>query len=333
MSALVLVENEVTYGGRYDHWQDLTGISYQFPNQYRHKIVPGRRFVYYRGIRRADNQPGHAEYFGVGSIASAWRDRSLPESVPRAKWRWYCAVEDYLPFPQPVPAKVDGQYLEPITHALGWRTAVWEISDALVESILSLAGLQDIRPPLLQELAAPSPPLPAPPIDEVTPTALLDGLNALIQPSHPAQQPSSDNTPGSHRRTTWAKHIGDHAEAVVRRWLQAKLTPEAATSITWVAQQGQTPGWDIEFTDGHGTTIAVEVKGTAGAIFHSVEITAQEWEAAQQKRDAYWLVLVTDCLSAHPKLHLIQDPYAYVADSNLALEPVVWRLRGAYGRH
>ena len=34
MIALILVENEVTVGGRYDHWQDVTGKRYQFPNQY-----------------------------------------------------------------------------------------------------------------------------------------------------------------------------------------------------------------------------------------------------------------------------------------------------------
>jgi hypothetical protein len=50
MDALVLVENEVTAGGRYDHWQDVTGERYQFPNQYRGKVTTGRPFIYYRGI-------------------------------------------------------------------------------------------------------------------------------------------------------------------------------------------------------------------------------------------------------------------------------------------
>lgn len=52
MTALVLVENEVTTGGHYDHWQDVTGERYQFPNQYRGKVTPGRPFIYYRGVRR-----------------------------------------------------------------------------------------------------------------------------------------------------------------------------------------------------------------------------------------------------------------------------------------
>src|SRR5262249_42727910 len=129
MRALVLVENEVTYGGQYDHWQDLTGVSYQFPNQYRNKLLPGRRFVYYRGVRRANQQRGQAEYFGMGRVATVWRDPSVPESIPKARWRWYCSVEDYVPFPKPVPAKIDGQYLETIPNALGWRTAVRELAN------------------------------------------------------------------------------------------------------------------------------------------------------------------------------------------------------------
>ena len=51
--ALVLVENEVTIGGKYDFWADDTGARYHFPNQYRNLVRPGRPFVYYRGVRRS----------------------------------------------------------------------------------------------------------------------------------------------------------------------------------------------------------------------------------------------------------------------------------------
>jgi hypothetical protein len=34
MAALVLVQNEVTAGGHYDFWDDVTGVRYNFPNQY-----------------------------------------------------------------------------------------------------------------------------------------------------------------------------------------------------------------------------------------------------------------------------------------------------------
>ena len=61
MTPLVLVENEVTAGGRYDHWQDVTGERYQFPNQYRNKVITDRPFIYYRGVRRADGSRGRAD--------------------------------------------------------------------------------------------------------------------------------------------------------------------------------------------------------------------------------------------------------------------------------
>lgn len=32
---LVLVQNERTAGGHFDHWEDVTGERYHFPNQYR----------------------------------------------------------------------------------------------------------------------------------------------------------------------------------------------------------------------------------------------------------------------------------------------------------
>ena len=124
---LVLVENEVTYEGNYDHWQDQTGVQYQYPNQYRNRIQPGRRFVYYRGVRRAQGRRGAPEYFGSGLVGRVWRDPSVPETAPKRGWKWFCELENYQPFALPVPAKNRGKYFEFIDSALGWRTGVREI--------------------------------------------------------------------------------------------------------------------------------------------------------------------------------------------------------------
>lgn len=87
---LVLVENEKTAGGRYDHWKDVTGERYHFPNQYKGRVVPGRQFVYYRGVRRADGSRGTPEYFGYGRIGDVWRDSDVPEGAPHN--RGYCRM-------------------------------------------------------------------------------------------------------------------------------------------------------------------------------------------------------------------------------------------------
>jgi hypothetical protein len=58
LSPLVLFEAEATAGGDYDDWNDLTGEQYHYPNQYRNRVVEGRRFIYYRGVRRRGGARG-----------------------------------------------------------------------------------------------------------------------------------------------------------------------------------------------------------------------------------------------------------------------------------
>src|SRR5690242_15342170 len=103
--ALVLVENEVTVGGAYDFWADLTGVQYHYPNQYKNRIRPGRSFVYYRGSRRPNGRRGTPEYFGSGTIGAVWPDPDQPTDVRPANRRWLCEILDYESFDVPVPAK------------------------------------------------------------------------------------------------------------------------------------------------------------------------------------------------------------------------------------
>ncbi len=101
LSPLVLVENERTAKGRYDHWQDATGERYHFPNQYRNRMIAGRRFVYYRGTRRAAGKSGTPEYFGHGVLGGTHLDPETDTSERKALWRWYCEIDDYVPFAEP----------------------------------------------------------------------------------------------------------------------------------------------------------------------------------------------------------------------------------------
>jgi hypothetical protein len=95
---LVLAENEATESGI--RYEDLTGVSYQFPTMYRNLIRPGMRFVYYRGRKSAGGRRPQV-YFGTGAIGGVGVDRKSPN-------RLVCEVLDYLPFAQPVPFKQEG---------------------------------------------------------------------------------------------------------------------------------------------------------------------------------------------------------------------------------
>ena len=57
---IALVQNERTAAEAYEHWKDITGEQYHFPNQYKNRVVPGQCFIYDRGTRRADGKTQHA---------------------------------------------------------------------------------------------------------------------------------------------------------------------------------------------------------------------------------------------------------------------------------
>jgi hypothetical protein len=73
----------------------------------------------------------------------------------------------------------------------------------------------------------------------------------------------------------------------------------------------------------------VEVKGTKTAYFASIEITENEWAAARDYRQQYWLFLVSSCMSRSPKIEKLRDPYGQVEKGALAATPAAWRVERA----
>ncbi|UPG86404.1 DUF3883 domain-containing protein [Luteibacter aegosomatis] len=123
-----------------------------------------------------------------------------------------------------------------------------------------------------------------------------------------------------------AKEIGDAGEEAVVAHLRATLPEAQRRTISWLAKEGITPGWDIEYEGEDGVRIRVEVKSTTGNTFSSFEITSNEWRAAEEHRARYHLYLVANCLSLeHRLLQVVPDPYAVYAGM---LTPSVYRVGG-----
>jgi hypothetical protein len=325
---LILVENEVTFNREYDHWEDLTGLSYQFPNQYKNKFLPGKRFIYYRGVRRSNNKRGQAEYFGTGKIASIWRDPSVPLDTPKAKWKWYCSIDEYIPFLNPVPIQAEGVYFEKISTSLGWRTGVREIHEDVYFQIISLGGIQPTEDTTVHEQITELSLQPETiPINKVQIIEAKVPLDGFIQSKNVIKKSLIEKTSSNYRRSRQSKQIGDRAEEIVFEWLRKHKSKAISSSVRWIAHEGITPGWDIEFCDEKGQTVGVEVKGTTASIFPNIEITAQELAAAKLKRENYWLVLVSECLGIKSKINVIIDPYSLIEKGELIIEPLIWRVR------
>jgi hypothetical protein len=67
------------------------------------------------------------------------------------------------------------------------------------------------------------------------------------------------------------------------------------------------PGFDLLSLLPSGEERGIEVKGRAG--IGDIEITENEWVKACNLRDRYWLYVVYECATAHPRLLRIQDPF------------------------
>jgi Domain of unknown function (DUF3883) len=68
------------------------------------------------------------------------------------------------------------------------------------------------------------------------------------------------------------------------------------------------PGSDLLPIRLGGEERAIEVKGRAG--IGDIELTENEWAKACNLRERYWLYVVYDCASLHPRLLRVQDPFA-----------------------
>ena len=99
-----------------------------------------------------------------------------------------------------------------------------------------------------------------------------------------------------------------------------------ATNIRWVAKEGLTPGWDIEYNNAGGELIAVEVKGTTDSAFLNIELTDGEWKAAGVMGKHYWLFLVAQCCGAAPQIFRLQNPARFVQLGKAQVVPVTYPL-------
>ena len=93
-----------------------------------------------------------------------------------------------------------------------------------------------------------------------------------------------------------------------------------------MAQRGETPGWDITYTSVSGSQISVEVKATTSARFSALEITGNEWRAAELQGENYVLAMVSRAMSGEPHIALLRNPVKLARIGTLILEPTSYRL-------
>ncbi|MDA1095448.1 MAG: DUF3883 domain-containing protein [Acidobacteria bacterium] len=303
LDPLILVQNDATIGGDYDYWKDLTGEQYHFSNSYRNRVVPGRRFIYYRGVRRQGGGREQAEYFGHGSIGTVWLDETTATQSRKTDRAWFCSIEDYAEFPAPIAASQQGRYFENITHPRDWQVSVRPITEATYQDILATAGL-------VQAVLAP----------QVVPAIVaLQPSTNLLRPRRASVRATSNSSSRSFRRSQRATAIGRRAEELVLADLRTQYA-----DVRWLSEARELPGYDIDYED-QGVRHAVEVKGTTGSYFPAIELTINEWRAAKELGERFSLYLVANCEGALPCVQVIRNPASLVAAGQADVSPLLLR--------
>ncbi|MBH72197.1 MAG: hypothetical protein CMM57_00715 [Rhodospirillaceae bacterium] len=307
---IILVSNEKIISGH--TWKDIPGEQYHFPNQYINLIKPGETFVHYRGVHRNDGKRGEMEYFGYGRVEEVWLDADT-EDLPKGKRHWYCSLVDYLEFAEPVRAmEDDGTTIEAVKHSNHWRSAVRAITEDQLRVILAKSGSakfqgqgEAVRRSVVKQLKAKA---------EIS-------LGSVIKPK---QKPTGKSSQQSRGYSRQSKTTGDAGELIVFEYL--KKYEDEISELRWVAQEKETPGWDIEYKNKDGTLICVEVKSSQSKSISGIELTRNEWKAAKDQGANYKLALVAQCLSLKPIIQFIDDPFAAATAGKIDLQPTRFEL-------
>jgi hypothetical protein len=144
---------------------------------------------------------------------------------------------------------------------------------------------------------------------------------------------ANEGKPGMRRRySAESRKVGDAGELAVMLHEAQKLLKlghdALVPKIVHHAAKGEFPGWDITSYDVEGNPIYIEVKASISKVISTIDITANEWAAAQHAlyRDRYHLYLVTEALTKTPRIEILRAPHAYVSRGELTLDPSAYQL-------
>lgn len=136
MKYLIIVEQDES------KWDDETGVKYNFPKNYKGRLTPGAKFIYYKGKMqhekfREKRHSADPYYFGVGVVGAMYPN---PDKVNE----YYSDLLGYEEFENIVPTKIDGEFIEEIPESQEsnyWRNSVREVSAEVFNKILEQANM------------------------------------------------------------------------------------------------------------------------------------------------------------------------------------------------
>ena len=134
------------------------------------------------------------------------------------------------------------------------------------------------------------------------------------------------------RRTQQSKKIGLAGERHVYSYEYDKLIKgnrkDLADKIIKHFENYEYPGWDITSYDKTGSEIFIEVKSTKGNTINQLEITSNEWDAAKQQGEKYFIYLVNNALNEKIRIfEKIRNPSKLVDENSIDISTSVYELK------
>lgn len=128
------------------------------------------------------------------------------------------------------------------------------------------------------------------------------------------------------------KLIGDLGERIVFDYEKRKLVElgraDLAKKVVHEEAQGNRPGWDISSFDETGAPIQIEVKSSVSSTINNLVMTSNEWAAALNQGNTYYLYLVTGVSKGGAKrIEVLQNPYELNGAGEIQLEVLSYHLR------
>ena len=235
-------------------------------------------------------------------------------------------MAEYIPFACPVPFRDGhGVFLETGATSVAKNhrgVGVRSITEDCLRAIFAAAATPEFN--VVADMVGLRALLPGEQTGALTPAS-----QALLVPRLESNEVANSRlTFDARRLSRRAREIGCAAEQAFYAYLLAQEPdPARRDQIVWVANRGETPGYDMEDRR-DSRLIAYEVKGTTGCAFPSFDITANELSAAESLGDGFFIVLVSGCLGDAPNFQLLQNPAKMLMDDSLDRAAIAYRITG-----
>ena len=162
--------------------------------------------------------------------------------------------------------------------------------------------------------------------------SFIDLQLASGKPTSPAKSHSGKPSPDYEKEARKYKKLGDRGEYVVYQAEVSRLMKglsiteaKAKKLIKWVSRESDSYGYDIQSVNIDKTPRYIEVKATRGkAGSMDFYYTENEYETAKKYGENYYIYVVYEILTVHPKIWMIKNPF--IKGEGINMRPVKYKV-------